>query len=826
MSDLSSPLYIVGAELISPTIANIDYFHRQAYTVSNDKLFTQTSVNDTARFSLAGIAATFEVLCAQLKAQADENFTAVSVLYRGEHAAALKKALATSAFDITFTANLAEVFESGIEHTSAVIGICLAEDLPTLSSVNTKMEPVIGSNFSEGFDGFEQQCGIAAVLLKTKLSANDFYLAAIDGVAFSRTEQQVSSVWADLYQRINVDIHKVEYVESSSSSALAAIAESQHLLNTYQSSEPLSVAVNTVKQWLGEGAAFTDLAGLIHSALVLNQRFIPGVANWQQPSDSAWYSGPFYFATESRPWYHKAESSVRRAAFNIHQSDCFGHIILSDNTQDSARDNAFLSHINTVLLPVTAVSETALLKALENTQQQLENIAQSTATLQTIRVEKFQQLETIKKTEDSIYTVALLGETPSDLLSEISIAKNGVGEAFVSGKEWKTPKGSYFSPRPVGEGDNVCFLYPGIGATYVGLGRDLFQLFPAVYAQIDVMADCLVDSMKDHIINPRSIDKPGFKELKVIDSNLRNHLADIAECGVAYAVIFTQIFQEVLNVKADFAAGYSMGEVSMFAGLGCWQKPGLMSERLAQSDTFNERLSGDLKALKAHWGIHENTVATEKLWETYTLKATPEDVAIAAEDEDRVYTTIINTPDSLVIGGDPDACQRVIKRLGVRGMALDMANAIHSPPAFKEYEKMEALYTLDVNERIDTKLYSSSCYLPVPQRSKSIANSIAKCLCDPVDFPRLINAMFDKGARLFVEVGPGRSLTSWTDKIIAHDHQRAQEAHASLPINAKGTADEITLCRAVAKLLSHGAPMDVKAFYQGSIFPNLVEKNQ
>ena len=250
-----------------------------------------------------------------------------------------------------------------------------------------------------------------------------------------------------------------------------------------------------------------------------------------------------------------------------------------------------------------------------------------------------------------------------------------------------------------------------------------------------------------------------------------------------------------------------------------------MSKRLALSDTFNERLSGDLKALKAHWGINENAVVSEKLWETYTLKATPENVAKVAEDEDRVYTTIINTPDSLVIGGDPDACQRVIKRFGVRGMALDMAKAIHSPPAFKEYEKMEALYTLDVNERINTKLYSSSCYLPVPQRSKSIANSIAKCLCDPVDFPRLVNAMFDKGARLFIEVGPGRSLTSWTDKIIAHDSQRKQYAHASMPINAKGTADEITLCRAVAKLLSHGAPMDVKAFYQGSIFPNLIEKS-
>ena len=127
---------------------------------------------------------------------------------------------------------------------------------------------------------------------------------------------------------------------------------------------------------------------------------------------------------------------------------------------------------------------------------------------------------------------------------------------------------------------------------------------------------------------------------------------------------------------------------------------------------------------------------------------------------------------------------------------------------------MEELFSMDVSKRIDTKLYSSSCYLPVPQRSKAIANSIAKCLCDPVDFPRLVTAMYDKGARVFIEMGPGRSLCSWVEKTLKHE---ADKTHVSVPVNAKGTSDELTLMRAVAKLISHGIAMDITTLYQGSL---------
>ncbi len=258
----------------------------------------------------------------------------------------------------------------------------------------------------------------------------------------------------------------------------------------------------------------------------------------------------------------------------------------------------------------------------------------------------------------------------------------------------------------------------------------------------------------------------------------------------------------------------------MFAALGCWQKPGLMSARLANSDTFNHQLSSELRAIRKLWNLPDiKDGEFEQIWETYSIKGSAEQVNAEIKTGERVYVTIINTPDSLTIGGFPEDCLKVIKRLGVRAMALNMANAIHSEPAYQEYDNMLGLYSMSVTERIQTKMISSSCYLPIPQLEKAIAVSIAKCLCQPVDFPRLINTLADKGSNVFIEMGAGRSLCSWTDKILKTDP--SNENHISVPVNAKGTDDQLTYARAAAKLVSFGVDINLDSFFSGSIIQKL-----
>lgn len=647
---------------------------------------------------------------------------------------------------------------------------------------------------------------------------------------------------------------------------------------------PLTNAISCVKSIVGESGGFSQVLGLLRSVIAIQQRYIPGINGWQSPKLehlSKWQSSSFYFPTESRPCYPNKDGSKHSAAYSCLTENAYCHMVLSEHTVDASKNgsiiesdndntnarevrvNGHLANSDLKLVLITGNDEAEL-------QQQLLDVSVLTKTenLKKITDQQYQGYldRESRESTDKVFTAVLLADSIDTLNKEITLAQQGISEAFINLAEtgqnsrkthWQTPKGSYFSANPVcinnsenrsgqKRDNNICFMYPGIGATYLGLGRDLFQLFPDIYPEVVRLADDIGSSLKDSLLNPRSITRLDFNELKQRDLALRGNLADIAEAGVAFACVFTQIFTKVFKINADFATGYSMGEVSMYAALGCWQQPGLMSARLANSATFNERLSGNLLTLRDDWSIplkptHSDITKKPKLpiWETYTIKATLAEVEAACIGESRVYCTIINTPDSLLIGGYPEDCLRVINKLGVRAMPLNMANAIHSEPAKAEYEAMVGLYTMAVNERISTKMYSSSCYLPIPQLSKAIANSIAKCLCDRVDFPRLVNTLYDNGARVFIEMGPGRSLCSWVDKTLFDDRTSEQDiAHQenslynngstpfnsknslTVPVNAKGVSDELTYFRAIAKLISHGIKLDLNTFFSGSIIIN------
>jgi PfaB family protein len=739
----------------------------------------------------------------------------------------------------------------------ALVGVNLLEYLPEHLSEQSASESELASlatiSFDQNFAGYQACNGIAALLFSSisfAQSNNSYVYSWLKGFAVSEgSSDDIQATTQSALQKAGVNSLDIGLIEVS---ALAdnklATAESAGLIASYGQEEALTTAISCARSVTGEGKGFSQVLGLLRTVIALQQRYIPAISDWQQPQEDElekWQASNFYLPTESRPWYPHVDGSEHIAAYScLSSEDAFAekndycHVILAENkVLDSSekhpandiRHNGFIACSDLQLVLITGNDQQALLTSLTALEAELEG---NQASIHEIALNYYEHY--LSTVAECAYTASLLCESKAELLKEIQLAKAGIVSALSpdnANNEWRTPKGSYFSATPVNTDENtnnVTFLYPGIGATYVGLGRDLFHLFPQIHQDVADLADDIGASLKDRLLNPRTIMRPDFKALKQLDLNLRGNLADIAEAGVGFACVFTKVFENVFDVKADYATGYSMGEVSMYAALGAWQQPGLMSARLANSDTFNHRLCGELLTLREHWGLDDDSgenTDDELIWETYTIKATLDEVITASEGEERVYCTIVNTPDSLLLAGYPADCLRVIKKLGVRAMPLNMANAIHSAPANKEYDDMVELYTMDVMPRLKTKMYSSSCYLPVPQMSKAIAHSVAKCLCDRVDFPRLINTMHDKGARVFIEMGPGRSLCSWVDKILdftvessaASSIDGDNKARVAVPVNAKGTSDELTYLRAIAKLVSHGVKLDLQTLFTGSI---------
>ena len=681
-------------------------------------------------------------------------------------------------------------------------------------------------SFDDAFAGYASKQGVASLLIASTefaVKAKSYVYATIEALA-SQTEISLEGATIDLIKQAltqaNITADSISSIEvSASDNDLLSNFEQRLLLENYSTGRILSTSMSCHKSVLGENGSLSEILGLINTVINLQQRYRSGIKDWRAPKSRLpqWENSNFYIFNQAAPVFPSDNGEPRYCAYSCINDVNASHIILKENADQLAHSNGFNACSAQTLFILSGVDETALLAQLKRLEKRVEKRSDThnfSDSFKTLASELYQNLDIVNK-----YKITLIADSFIELEREIKLAKIGVIKAFEQRSDWKTPKGSYFTSQP-NDNAKVAFLYPGIGATYIGLGRDLFHLFPEIYPNVIKIADNIGASLKDELLNPRSVVALDFKALKKQDLALRNDLANIAECGVGYACVFTKIFEDVFKIKADFATGYSMGEISMFAALGCWQKPGLMSARLAASDTFNHQLSNELRAIRKLWNLPEVANGTfEQIWETYAIKGTLSQVNAAIENDERVFVTIINTTDSLVIGGYPEDCLKVIKRLGIRAMPMNMANAIHSQPAYQEYENMLALYSMEVTERITTKMISSSCYLPIPQMQKAIAVSISKCLCEVVDFPRLINTLANRGASVFIEMGAGRSLSSWTDKILKEADKKTN--HISVPINAKGTNDQLSYARAVAKLVSYGVDVNIDSFFNGSIIKQL-----
>jgi acyl transferase domain-containing protein len=202
--------------------------------------------------------------------------------------------------------------------------------------------------------------------------------------------------------------------------------------------------------------------------------------------------------------------------------------------------------------------------------------------------------------------------------------------------------------------------------------------------------------------------------------------------------------------------------------------------------------------------------------------AAPEKVLAAMENEPRVYLTHINTPRQVVIGGDPQACKRVLSTLRAAERASSLQApfdyALHCAVMRSEYEALVGLHNWPV-ERVPTmRMYSAADYAPLPVEQSAaaqheISTKIAHMLTSPLDFPRLVNQVYADGARVFIEAGAGGNCARWVAETLKG------RPHLALSMDRRGTDDYTNLVRTLARLHSHRVPMDL-----GVLYTTLAEK--
>jgi acyl transferase domain-containing protein len=206
-------------------------------------------------------------------------------------------------------------------------------------------------------------------------------------------------------------------------------------------------AIGSVKTNIGHLDAAAGIAGLIKCVLALNHRLIPPMLNYTQPNPHLnLNSSPFYINRSLRPW--ESNGAPRRAAvssFGIGGTN--SHVIL----EEAPKREAGTESRTWQLLPVSARTPSALKAATENLVSYLQRhpeiaLSDVAYTLQVGR-KSFDQRSIFLCANDNKEAVRAL----------LSDGRRACTDVQKTGE------------RP------VVFMFPGQGAQYVNMGRELYE---------------------------------------------------------------------------------------------------------------------------------------------------------------------------------------------------------------------------------------------------------------------------------------------------------------------------------------------------------------
>lgn len=279
------------------------------------------------------------------------------------------------------------------------------------------------------------------------------------------------------------------------------------------------------------------------------------------------------------------------------------------------------------------------------------------------------------------------------------------------------------------------FVFPGQGAQFVGMGKDLYDNIPEAKALFERANEILGFRITDIMFAGTDEE---LKQTKVTQPAIFLH-----------SVILAKSLGDQFN--PDMVAGHSLGEFSALVAAGAL--------------SFEEGLrlvSKRAMAMQRACEINPSTMAA--------VLALPDETVekICAETEGVVVAANYNCPGQLVISGSIESVDKAcaaLKAAGAkRAMRLAVGGAFHSPlmePARAELSKAieEAVIVAP-----KCPVYQNVDAMPHTDPAEIKANLIAQ-LTAPVRWTQSVQRMVADGATSFVELGPGKVLQGLVGKI-------------------------------------------------------------
>ncbi len=678
--------------------------------------------------------------------------------------------------------------------------------------------------FDASADGFVRAEGAGIVVLRPLSDAladgNPIY-AVIRGSGISSDGRDGGHMMApgrhgqaqamrDAYAQAGLPPSEIDYVETHGTGTMigdpvevAALAEVMG--PGRDPARPLRIA--SVKGNLGHTESASGVAGLIKAALAIRHRELPAQLHFETPNPAIpWDEIPIRVQTETTPWPHQGPARIGVNSFGI--SGTNAHVVLesppptlpapdrrlpsSKSRRGERREKE--DHDRPFLLPISGHDPNALHELIEAHRDALRERIAGSARATDRDAASALVGETDAETaagadrdlpalEDLAYTLArrkthrahrlcVVARSVDDLRREL--------EAHLAGSP--TPAAPSAQARP-GPPPRIVMVFPGQGAQWLGMGRELLRdeaVFAASIDRLDAAYRAHVDWSLRAVLDGRaSVD--WTKRLDVLQPVL-----------VALEIALAELWG-CWGIRPDRVIGQSMGEIAAAFIAGS-----LRLEDVARLACHRGRIVARASGQGAM-----AVVAFSRSEAIARLEAVAGGVEIAG----------VNSPTTTILSGDREAVVSLVEALEAEGvfarlLEVDFAShCFHMDSLLDDFRAGIEGITPE-NARIP---FDSTVDDEEKTGSDLGVDYWVRNLRDPVAFDRGLARSLEAGGEILIEVSPHPTLARASLEI-ARQMGRTIDHFASL---RRDEGERFALSCSVARLFVKGVPVDFAAFQPG-----------
>lgn len=283
----------------------------------------------------------------------------------------------------------------------------------------------------------------------------------------------------------------------------------------------------------------------------------------------------------------------------------------------------------------------------------------------------------------------------------------------------------------------IAFIYPGQGAQYPGMGKDIYENYESAKNIIDGSNEILGFDLKEIVFDGSE------EDIK------KTEITQPAILMVSHAV--SEVLKEN-GIVPEAVAGLSLGEYSALVDAGVIEYGDALQLVRKRGTLMEEAVPAGKGAMSAILGLSAEEIeeALEKYAENGIIKIAN-----------------YNCPGQLVISGEKalveEASEELKEKGARRAVILPVSGPFHTEMLDSAGEKLR-----DEIKKIDLNEPDKAVYFNVTGEKYSgedIEDTLVKQVSSSVRWEDIIRNMINDGIEVFVEVGVGKTLVSFVKKI-------------------------------------------------------------